>query len=96
MFILVIILQQKVHSDIHVCMTYILKGITTQLFILLDRCILIKPHLYCINRHFSKGFHRHILHFCFAHKVGAEHKTSCDELRIRTNSKNKGKDVSVS
>lgn len=65
-FILTIVLQQKLHWDIHVCMTYILKDITTQLSILLVRWILIKPHPYCINRHFFKGFQEHILHFCFA------------------------------
>lgn len=33
---------------------------------------------------------------CFAYKVGAEHKTSCDWPRIRTNGKNKDKGISVS
>lgn len=91
-----IILQQKVHQDIHVCMTYILKGITIHLSRLLGRRTLIKPYLYCINRCFPRGFHGHILHFCFAYKLGAEHKTSCDWLRIRTSGKNEDKDISVS
>lgn len=36
-FVLMIILQQKVHQDIHICMTYILNGITIHLSGLLGR-----------------------------------------------------------
>lgn len=36
-FVLMIILQQKVHQDIHICMTYILNGITIHLSRLLGR-----------------------------------------------------------
>jgi len=37
-----------------------------------------------------------IFGICFAYKVRAEHKTSCDCLRIRTNGKNEDKGISVS